>query len=70
MKFAIRGPFNTTAAFEPRTARAYCEGRKAAKDGLSVNPFELNRERENFQAWANGHQDYTNFPNDKEYCAV
>ena len=72
MKYAIRGPDNTTAAFEPRTARAYCEGRKANADGVLIgaNPFTIERERENWQAWASGHQDYTNSPTETQYCAV
>ena len=72
MKYAIYGDSNTTAAFEPRTARAFCEGRKANADGAAIgtNPFTIAKERENYAAWAAGHAAYTADSTAKEYCAV
>lgn len=78
MKWAIYSENNATAAsalvaaFNPRTARAYCEGRKANADGTLIGavPFTAAREKENRLAWIAGHQTYSSNPNDKEYCAV
>ena len=72
MKFAVYGDADSTAAFEPRTARAFCEGRKANADGIlkGANPFTAGIEDENLAAWAAGHASYTTSSTAKEYCAV
>lgn len=72
MKYAIYGDSNTTASFEPRTARAFCEGRKANADGILIgaNPFTTAKERENKTAWDAGHASYTTSATAKSYCAV
>lgn len=72
MKFAVYGDASTTASFKPRTARAFCEGRKANADGtlIGANPYTAARERENALAWAAGHAAYTTSATAKEYCAV
>ena len=72
MKFAIYGGESDVTSFKPRTARAFCEGRKANADGalISDNPFTTARERENRVAWTAGHSSYTTSSTDKEYCAV
>ena len=61
-----------TCAFNPRTARAFCEGRKANADGTLIGavPFAANTEAENRDAWISGHQQYSANPTLKEYCAV
>ncbi len=55
MKWAINGDAEAagTSSYNPRTARAYCEGRKANVDGelISANPFTVDRERENYDSW-------------------
>jgi len=72
MKWAIEGDAKDVAAFNPRTARAFCEGRKANADGLLIgaNPFTVGQERENFAAWNAGHDAYTTSSTAKEYCAI
>jgi len=55
MKYAIYGDANSNgvAAFAPRQARAYCDGRKANVDGalIDTNPFNPANEFENSEAW-------------------
>ena len=72
MKWAINGDADPTAAFNPRTARAFCEGRKANADGLifTDNPFTTGIEDENNVAWSQGWLEYAGSPNNKGYCAV
>jgi len=71
-KFAIYGDADSTSAFNPRTARAFCAGRKANADGVLIgdNPFALNIERENNLAWEAGHASYTTSATARECCAV
>ena len=72
MKWAIYGDADSTASYNPRTARAFCEGRKAAADGelITANPFTAGIEDENLQAWSTGWGNYQGSPDDKGYCAV
>lgn len=69
-KWAIFG--DETVAFEPRAAKAFCQGRQDNVYGLVIgaNPYTLLRERENFLAWDAGHTDYTNNPADDGFCAT
>ena len=71
MKWAIYGDDESTAAFNPRTAKAFCEGRKAQIDGVSIlgNPFVPGIEDENGVAWTEGWNAAAN-AFDKGYCAV
>jgi len=70
MKFAIYGDANDITAFKPRTARAYCDGRKANADGVLIGdcPFDQEREKENRSAWIYGHSSYPGQP--AGYCAI
>ncbi len=75
MKWAIFGGAanETPAAFNPRTARAFCEGRKAFVDGgvIGDNPFTVKREAENTEAWDKGFSEaQSGTPASQTFCAV
>jgi len=75
MKYAIYGDahINAVAAFAPRQARAYCDGRKANIDGALIitNPFNPDTEWENSEAWGFGWTAADlGETADQTYCAV
>ena len=79
MKYAIYGNGSTTASYEPRTARAYCEGRVQYFADVAVggspatvtsNPFTEAVERENYTAWAAGYTDAPTIAASATHCAV
>ena len=73
MKFAVYGDGEAPAAFKPRMAKAYCDGRLAEINGelISTNPFVLGVETENKDAWDKGFLASQNGETAKQtYCAV